>query len=775
MTRGGGVSIGSFFAMLTVAGSLLWVPARDTVAQTFLIDTGQGGTSSIGAPSLIASGSTTCSPQPACASNFQFLAAQFTLHEAATITALQAWMIRSAGGSIAVKIRADLNGLPSANAPPLLSNNSIFSKTYAVAASGTAAWVVFDTYNAVLAAGTYWLTLEPVANSQLNASLPVGVANPLAKYAFFANGNAGYAALPANQSFGVRIAGTKFDGIAFGTGTRTIENASAFGGHWSYDFIRSGTRDFVPVGIQGDDLTVSYIFVIPSGYVHARGKLVENGLSAGAYSFMSGPCGVQNTTCGTGAGRGVAFRTFQNMTNVAKTFRVNAVLTGSFGNGGGKAAAGIYAIDSTQFANTVNGSGYGAAEFLLRRDGLGALASNSASLTLATLFPPGAVLGSQFVTPSYPAGQVGTTPLSTGLFTIQPNATFMLLYDVSAYATGGGAVNFADTLTPAANQFSDAADAPVPEIVAVGPSAAPVPSATAIALTPAAATRALGTTITVEAAVTGQADVPVPQTAVLFSVLTGPNAGLSQSVLTDADGKADFTYAGNAAGVDTIQATIGGLQSNTAQATWQLLPVLNVSIAGSGSGTVTSDVPGIACPVDCQQGYAFGDTVALTAAPAAGSVFTGWLGGGCTGTNPVCNLTLNASASLSATFALAGTVATLDVDGSAPNSKYDALTDGLLALRYLLGLSGPELVAGGVGANASRTTGDAIVAYLTDIRPYLDVDGDGEVDAMTDGLLIVRFLFGLSGDSLIGGVAFAPNAIRKSATQVQDYLQTLMP
>jgi len=65
MTRGGGVSIGSFFAMLTLAGSLLWAPARDTVAQTFLIDTGQGGTSTIGAPTLIASGGTGCLPQPA--------------------------------------------------------------------------------------------------------------------------------------------------------------------------------------------------------------------------------------------------------------------------------------------------------------------------------------------------------------------------------------------------------------------------------------------------------------------------------------------------------------------------------------------------------------------------------------------------------------------------------------------------------------------------------------------------------------------------------------
>ena len=34
----------------------------------------------------------------------------------------------------------------------------------------------------------------------------------------------------------------------------------------------------------------------------------------------------------------------------------------------------------------------------------------------------------------------------------------------------------------------------------------------------------------------------------------------------------------------------------------------------------------------------------------------------------------------------------------------------------------------------------------------LDIDGNGSYDALTDGLLILRYLFGLSGDSLIAGV-----------------------
>lgn len=52
--------------------------------------------------------------------------------------------------------------------------------------------------------------------------------------------------------------------------------------------------------------------------------------------------------------------------------------------------------------------------------------------------------------------------------------------------------------------------------------------------------------------------------------------------------------------------------------------------------------------------------------------------------------------------------AALDIDG---NGQVEALTDGVLTLRYLLGLRGDALVAGATGACASRDTA-AIEAYL---------------------------------------------------------------
>src|SRR2546422_888878 len=71
--------------------------------------------------------------------------------------------------------------------------------------------------------------------------------------------------------------------------------------------------------------------------------------------------------------------------------------------------------------------------------------------------------------------------------------------------------------------------------------------------------------------------------------------------------------------------------------------------AGSGSGTVTSTPAGITCGAGCSAPYASGTAVTLTATPAAGSVFTGWSGGVCTGTG-ACSVTLTAATTVTATF-----------------------------------------------------------------------------------------------------------------------------
>jgi hypothetical protein len=78
---------------------------------------------------------------------------------------------------------------------------------------------------------------------------------------------------------------------------------------------------------------------------------------------------------------------------------------------------------------------------------------------------------------------------------------------------------------------------------------------------------------------------------------------------------------------------------------------LTVARTGVGSGTILSAPAGINCGLDCTESFAAGTVVSLTAVPASGSSFSGWSGGGCTGTSP-CVVTGNSAMTVSAGFGL---------------------------------------------------------------------------------------------------------------------------
>tara|TARA_B110000503_G_scaffold63847_1_gene100743 strand:- start:142 stop:1758 length:1617 start_codon:yes stop_codon:yes gene_type:complete len=122
---------------------------------------------------------------------------------------------------------------------------------------------------------------------------------------------------------------------------------------------------------------------------------------------------------------------------------------------------------------------------------------------------------------------------------------------------------------------------------------------------------------------------------------------------------------------------------------------------------------------------------------------------------------------------LGGTVpsGSVDLDG---NGEYDALTDGLLLLRGMFGLDGNALIGGTVASNATYTAAVDIESRIATLGDLADIDGNGEIDALTDGLLTLRYLFGLEGDTLIAGVV-ASDATRTSAADIEAHLKTLMP
>ena len=112
-----------------------------------------------------------------------------------------------------------------------------------------------------------------------------------------------------------------------------------------------------------------------------------------------------------------------------------------------------------------------------------------------------------------------------------------------------------------------------------------------------------------------------------------------------------------------------------------------------------------------------------------------------------------------------------DVD---ENLEAQPLTDGLLVIRHLFGFSGDSLTSGAVSGEANRGSSEAITDYLTDANSELDVDGDGESKPLTDGLLLIRYLFGFSGDSLISG-AIGDGAERDTAEEVEAYILERIP
>ena len=113
----------------------------------------------------------------------------------------------------------------------------------------------------------------------------------------------------------------------------------------------------------------------------------------------------------------------------------------------------------------------------------------------------------------------------------------------------------------------------------------------------------------------------------------------------------------------------------------------------------------------------------------------------------------------------------IDIDG---NQRYDALTDGLLLLRGMFGLDGSALVTGTVASDAAYTESVDIESRIATLGDLADIDGNGTIDALTDGLLTLRYLFGLEGDTLIAGVV-ASDATRTTAVEIEAHLKALIP
>lgn len=153
------------------------------------------------------------------------------------------------------------------------------------------------------------------------------------------------------------------------------------------------------------------------------------------------------------------------------------------------------------------------------------------------------------------------------------------------------------------------------------------------------------------------------------SVMKNPDStsytcGQSVELTANADEGYSFTEWGGdlTGGVNPATVIMNGPKSITALFSINSYQ-LDVTKTGTGSGTVTSSPAGINCGTDCSETYEYGTDVTLTAVATAGSTFTGWSGGGCSGTG-TCVVTLDAAKTVSANFVLGSNILSVEKTGT---------------------------------------------------------------------------------------------------------------
>jgi DNA-binding beta-propeller fold protein YncE len=230
----------------------------------------------------------------------------------------------------------------------------------------------------------------------------------------------------------------------------------------------------------------------------------------------------------------------------------------------------------------------------------------------------------------------------------------------------------------------------------------------------------------------------VSETGSAGACTDGVALGFEQSVAVSGDGRSVYvaSYTSHAVAVFDRDASTGALTQKTGTAGC-------VSEDGSGGS--------------CTDGVGLENVYSVAAGPDGRSVY-------------VASFTSDAVAAFdrdAATGALtqkAGTAGCVSEDGSG-----GACTDGVAldgASSVAVSLDGRNVYVSSFGSKA--------VSIFTRQVPSDDIDGDGEVEPLTDGLLQLRYFFGFRGASLATGAIDLINCTRCTATAIEDYFEALL-
>lgn len=255
------------------------------------------------------------------------------------------------------------------------------------------------------------------------------------------------------------------------------------------------------------------------------------------------------------------------------------------------------------------------------------------------------------------------------------------------------------------------------------------------------------TAVTLTAQVTGSAG-PLPTGTIDFfegatalgTIPLNGSGNSSASFSTLSVGSHSFTavYSGDA----NYPSSMGALTQvvNKANQVIVFNAAPNVSVGGTGTVSAT--------------GGNSGNSVTFTSTTTAictisGATVAGLAVGTCSITaNQLGNGNYNAAAPQTQSFSITSALPILDIDSSGSTTKYDAATDGVLLIRYLLGYRNNALTSGAISGTAQRDA-TQIAAHIAANLTRFDVDGDGLTLALTDGVMILRRLLGITSPAAI--------------------------
>jgi len=272
----------------------------------------------------------------------------------------------------------------------------------------------------------------------------------------------------------------------------------------------------------------------------------------------------------------------------------------------------------------------------------------------------------------------------------------------------------------------------------------------------------VGANVTLTAQVAGSA-TPLPAGTVTFM----DGASTLGSVALNGSASASYSSSALTVGSHNVSASYSGDVNNTPSTAPALTQMVNkidqlivfgsppsLMVGGAGTVSATGGASGNAVTFTSSTPSFCTVSSATVTAVAAGSCSIVAAQSG--------NDTYNPGAQTQS-FNIAPPPPTLDIDDSAPATPYDAATDGVLLIRYLLGYRGINLTNGAISGSARRDA-TQIAAHIAANLTRFDVDGDGQTRATTDGVMILRRLLGITNAAAI--TQGVKNSIRSDADVV---------